>query len=97
MSNPEKTSSGFGAQGVTFVAILVVCFAFLFALWVSALSPDVPAVDEKRVAEREKTLADTRAKQQALISEYTWANKEEKIVRIPVTRAMELVVEDYQN
>lgn len=96
MSDSEKSSSGFGKQGVTFVAILLVCFAFLFALWISARTPKTTAIDQKRVEERAKILADTRAAQKALISDYAWANKDEKVVRIPIERAMELVVSEYE-
>ena len=50
-----------------------------------------------RAAERAKALADTRAADQAALTTYGWQDKDRKIVRIPVDRAVELTLAEWQN
>ena len=50
-----------------------------------------------RAAERAKALADTRAADQAALTTYGWQDKDRKIVRVPVDRAVELTLAEWQN
>ena len=44
--------------------------------------------------ERTRILNDVRGEQAKLVNEYQWVNQPEGIIRIPVERAMGLVVEE---
>ncbi len=53
---------------------------------------------QARAGERKKALAELRmAEVEALKGDYTWLDKAKGIVRLPIARAMELTVQEYQN
>jgi hypothetical protein len=56
-----------------------------------------PSLSEDRAAERMKILADFKAANAPLLDKYDWQDKDKGIVRIPVDRAKELVLEEWQN
>jgi hypothetical protein len=55
------------------------------------------SVGAGRVAERHKLLQDQRAVDAKTLSEYDWQDKDKGIVRLPVRRALELVLQEWQN
>lgn len=79
---------------VWMTALGVIGCALLFAIiLVIAYLPHRPApLDYALVQQRLTTLAEVEAKQQELVSSYAWVDKEAGITRIPVDRAMELVI-----
>jgi hypothetical protein len=55
------------------------------------------SVGASRVEERHRFLQDQRAADAKAINEYDWTDKEKGIVRLPVQRAMELTLREWQN
>jgi hypothetical protein len=56
-----------------------------------------PSLAADRAAERIKILADFKAVNTPLLEKYDWQDKDKGIVRVPVARAKELVLEEWQN
>jgi hypothetical protein len=54
-------------------------------------------VGVNRVEERYKFLQDQRAADAKALNEYDWTDKDKGIVRLPVQRAMELTLQEWQN
>jgi len=54
-------------------------------------------VGANRVEERYKFLQEQRATDTRALSEYDWQDKDKGIVRLPVQRAVELTVQEWQN
>ncbi len=51
----------------------------------------------KRAAERRQFLREVKDAEATLISTYAWQDQAKGIVRVPVQRALELVVQEWQN
>ena len=95
MSNPQLEPepsdrkvliSALGWLGVIFCFFLVVAVAYL---------PNRAKSTEARNAEIRYTIRnDVRGEQARLVSSYEWVDQPKGVVRIPVERAMKLVVED---
>ena len=78
---------------LTILSVLVLLLAAVAgALWVSHSGSATDREDQERAAVRTKNLADLRAADQTALTTYGWNDKAKGIVRIPVTRAMELVL-----
>lgn len=93
MSNHDETPSKltlpswfFSVAGVT--GSIVIMVAVLGIAYYSSRS--TAPVDAAIMAARKKTLADVQAQQADLYNNYSWANQTNKVVRIPVARAMEI-------
>ncbi len=56
-----------------------------------------PALGLERAAERSKALAETRAADQAGLTTYGWQDKDRGMVRLPVDRAVELTLAEWQD
>jgi hypothetical protein len=69
--------------------------AFLVGLMRHYTAP--PLISADRTAERMKILADFKAANAPLLEKYDWQDKDKGIVRVPVARAKELVLEEWQN
>ena len=54
-------------------------------------------VGANRVEERYKNLQEQRAVDAKALNEYDWQDKDKGIVRLPVQRAMELTLQEWQN
>ena len=54
-------------------------------------------VGARRVEERYKFLQDQRAADAKALNEYDWMDKDKGIVRLPVQRAVELTLQEWQN
>jgi len=50
-----------------------------------------------RAEERAKALAEVQAAGAAILEKYDWRNKDQGIVRIPINRAKELTLQEWQN
>jgi hypothetical protein len=72
--------------GVIITIIIVLAIAY------SVTRPD--PVDQRIIQERVERLAEVQAKQTELTTTYGWVNQQDGIVRIPVSRAMQLIVAD---
>jgi hypothetical protein len=56
-----------------------------------------PSLAEDRAAERMKIKADFDAANAPLLEKYDWQDKDKGIVRVPIDRAKELILEEWQN
>lgn len=78
---------------LTIFSVLVLLLAAVAgALWVSHSGSATDREDQERSAVRTQNLADLRAADQTALTTYGWSDKAKGIIRIPVTRAMELVM-----
>lgn len=78
---------------VTILSVLALLLAAVAgAVWISHSGSATEREDQERSAVRAKNLADLRAADQTALTTYGWNDKSRGIVRIPVDRAMELVV-----
>lgn len=68
-----------------------------FLVWLMRHYTAVPSLAEDRAAERMKILADFKAANEPLIEKYDWQDKDKGIVRVPIERAKELVLQEWQN
>jgi hypothetical protein len=54
-------------------------------------------ITQNRVEERKKALAEIRNAEVDSLNNYGWVDQGKGIVRLPVSRAMELMLQEYQN
>lgn len=83
--------------GVYVLAILgtFLIMAILVSLVRSSTQP-VP-LSQPRGEERLKNLTEFRAANEPILTEYAWQDQSKGIVRIPVDRAMDLFLDEWQN
>lgn len=75
------------------LTVLVLLLAAVFAgLWINNTPTATDAEDALRSVERLKNLAELQAADQATLTTYGWNDRAKGIVRIPIDRAMELVL-----
>jgi hypothetical protein len=80
--------------------VLAILGTFLVMAFLVALMrhyTETPSLSADRAAERMKILADFKAVNAPLLEKYDWQDKDKGIVRVPVARAKELVLEEWQN
>jgi hypothetical protein len=97
--NHAQKQPAFDAARLTAYAIGI-CGTFLIvAMLVLAMRHYTqPApVGAKRIEERYKFLQDLRAVDAKALNEYDWIDKDKGIVRLPVQRAVELTLQEWQN
>jgi hypothetical protein len=56
-----------------------------------------PPLDEARIQERKKSLAELSAVNAEALNNYAWQDPVKKLIRLPITNAMELTIREYQN
>jgi hypothetical protein len=97
--NAGQTRSCCDKARVTAYSIGILGTFLLVALLVLAMRhyTQPASVGAGRVAERHKLLQDQRAVDAKTLSEYDWQDKDKGIVRLPVRRALELVLQEWQN
>jgi hypothetical protein len=96
----SSSSFSFPHRTPVFTAIIVLVSFALFAWLANKIyRPHAFTVDKvegvKTPAERKALLAEHRAKEQAESTTYGWIDQKAGIVRIPIDRAMELVVREH--
>lgn len=93
MSNQSKGSS-------SFIYILAVIGAFMIMNYtvkkVRQYTEPAP-LGAERAAERTKAKAELNAANSAELTTYAWQDKDRQIVRVPVDRAVELTLQEWQN
>jgi hypothetical protein len=88
----RKTGAGIYVLGILGTFLIM---AFLVSLMHSSTQP--APLNQARSEERLKNLTDFRAANEPLLSEYAWQDQSKGIVRIPVDRAMELFLQEWQD
>ena len=98
MNHGQKQTAFDGAR-LTAYAIGILGTFLIVAMLVLAMRhytrPE--PVGANRVEERYKFLQDQRAADAKALNEYDWIDKEKGIVRLPVQRAVELTLQEWQN
>lgn len=56
-----------------------------------------PPLDQARIQERKKALAEVRAANTDALDNYAWLDPAKGQLRLPITNAMQLTIRDYQN
>ena len=97
--NPVQKQPLFDSARLTAYAIGILGTFLIVALLVLAMQHYTkPApVGANRVEERYKFLQDQRAADAKALTEYEWIDKDKGIVRLPVQRAVELTLQEWQN
>ena len=109
MTTAPSSSSAPSARGVLLTALVVVaCFAlFTGIVWLAyvqqrptGLTPDLTKVEETdrwrfSPEGRAQRLEALRAREQSAATTYGWIDRPAGVVRLPIDRAMELVVQEH--
>ena len=96
MNKPVNRKSTPGQGLASALGILGALLIFAFILYIAYLPNRPRAVDQDRIAERYANRRENDANQQSRATSYEWIDREEGIVRIPIDRAMILVVDQWQ-
>ena len=81
---------------VVFVIFITAAF-FAMPWWIHRHKADAQPPGYARAEERAAALENVKTNGAAIFSTYDWLNKNEGIVRIPIERAKELAVQEWQN
>lgn len=96
MTRRHETSQAPAVKGPgIFLGIAVVVLllaAILAGLWINRSTSATEAEDAARSVERTKNLAELQAADTATLATYGWNDRAKGVVRVPITRAMELVL-----
>ena len=87
-----------GSSFLVYTAAILGAFLIMFFL-VRAMKhyTSPPPIDQQRAEDRRKALTDLRAASASALSSYSILDPGKKIVRLPIDRAMELMVQEWQN
>jgi hypothetical protein len=66
-------------------------------VWVMQYYTRPAPVNQARIAERKKFLAEIRAAEADALSHYGWVDPTKNLVRLPISRAMELLLDEWKN
>lgn len=88
----RKTSAGVYALGVAGTFLVMG-----WLVWLMRGYTQPPALAEVRAAERLKIKAEFLAANAPLLETYDWQDKSKDIIRVPVQRAKELILQEWQN
>jgi hypothetical protein len=78
------------------LAAIGVLLIMLGLVWIMYHYTRPAPVDEARMAERRKNLAELNAQTKDVLEHYAWIDPAKGLVRLPVARAMELTVLEWQ-
>jgi flagellar basal body-associated protein FliL len=88
-----SASSGNGPGILLGIAVVILLLAALLGgLWINNSTPATEAEDAARSAERTKNLTELQVADAATLNTYGWNDRAKGVVRVPVTRAMELML-----
>lgn len=93
MSNQSKASSSFIYLLAVIGALLIMNYTVKKVRQYTEPAP----LGLERAAERTKAMGELSAASQAALSTYGWQDKTKDIVRLPIDRAMELTVQEWQD
>ena len=68
-----------------------------FLIWVTKQYTQPEAITANRAKERAENLKSIQEAAAPLLSQYGWQDQEKGFVRVPIERAMELTVKEWQN
>jgi hypothetical protein len=86
-----------GFAFVYFVAIMATFFIMAFLIWVTKEYTQPKSITANRAKERAENLVTVKEAVAPVLNEYGWQDQEKGFVRVPIKRAMELTVQEWQN
>ena len=94
--NPEsccqKTRLGAYAAGLLGTFLIVA-----FLVWLMQSYAGAPSIAATRAAERMQIMSEFKAANAPLVETYDWADQAKGFVRVPIERAKEMVLEEWQD
>jgi hypothetical protein len=85
------------AVAINALALTGLLLIMVVLIWIMHHYTQPEAVDQAHVAARLKNLAELNAQSKDVLENYAWIDPAKGLVRLPVTRAMELAVVEWQN
>lgn len=86
-----------GFAFVYFVAIMATFFIMAFLIWVTKEYTQPKSITANRAKERAENLQTIKEAVSPILNEYGWQDQEKGFVRVPIERAKELTVKEWQN
>jgi len=83
--------------GVYFVAIVGTFFIMAWMIAFVRKYTEPPPLNQARVQERLKALAELEAANAEVLNNYAWVDQARGLVRLPIKRAMELTIQEWKN
>lgn len=98
MSESTASTESKSSFYATFIAVIGCFSIFLIILLVAYLPNRAPMAGTglKSPAERKALLAELKGKSFTSATTYGWVDKEKGVIRIPVERAIELTIKEYE-
>ncbi len=94
MSQDCCKKTGFGIYAITFIG----CFLIVVGLVYGMLSIARPsAVGTPRAEERKNNLVEARQADADALNSYGWVDQNKGLVRLPIEKAMEVTVQEWQD
>src|SRR2546428_9506268 len=93
--NPRHASSSY--FGVYLIGILGSFLIVAGLVWVLRQYTRPAPLNQARVQERLKNLRELNAQSTEILNNYAWQDASKGIVRLPIDRAIELVLEEWKN
>jgi len=84
----------FTVYGVAIVGTFLIMATLVW--WMEHYARPAP-LGADRVQERHKNLRELRETDAKILNEYDWQDRSKEIVRLPIRRAMELTLQEWQN
>jgi hypothetical protein len=88
----QKTRLGAYVAGLLGTFLIVALLVRLMQSYTQA-----PSISATRAAERMQILSDFKAANEPLLEKYDWQDQAKGFVRVPIERAKELVLEEWQD
>jgi hypothetical protein len=88
---------GHGRGGIKAILILGSLLLVFVGVWVGQRRSQPPAVNQLRLDERRSALAEQRTNDAGAVHHYGWVDASRGVVRVPVSNAMELTVQEYRD
>jgi len=97
MNCNQEQKSCCGSGLINTLAVLAALLVVAGLVWAMKHYTTPADLTAERAAERSKNLTELRSAEKQAMDTYDWVDKTKGIVRLPVERAMELTVADWQN
>ena len=96
-SEPAESESPSLFQSIlSIVGVTAGLLIFALILYLAYVPNRPGLVDAARIEQRELFLAQNEAEQVERANNYSWVNRQQGIVRIPIDQAMDLTVKEWQ-
>src|SRR5271157_996977 len=92
-----ESSRGKNSGLLTVLAVAGTFLVMAWLVWLMRAYTQAPSLAQARAVERLKIKADFDAANAPLLNGYDWADKDKGFVRVPVERAKELILQEWQN